>query len=70
MRNLVIVPQFCCSYFRIFESLRCPAWYWRSHALRMVIGWRSLSVIGSAKVKGCSLPDMDDLMLYAAVICF
>ena len=30
----------------------------------------SLSVIGSAKVKGYLLPGMDELLLYALEICF
>ena len=58
------------SCFRILESLCCPAWYWRSHALRLAVGWRSLSVIDSEKVKVCSLPGMDETLLYASVICF
>ena len=68
--DLVIVPRFCCSYFRIWESLCWLAWYWRRHALRLVVGWRSLSIIGSAKVKGCSLPGMDEMLLNASVISF
>ena len=69
MRNLVIVLRFCLSCFRILESLCCLAWYWRSHALRLAVGWRSLSISDSEKVKVCLLPGMEETLLYALVIC-
>ena len=68
IRNFVIAPWLHCPFFRRLESLCCPAWCCRSHALRSAVACSNLVVSGMSKVKGFLLLGLDEILLCASVI--